>query len=471
MKRGLSTGTRRPNGRPGCCSRVSGKRFEPGRVCWRKALRDPDYFSRAVLGIIPHPGQAKWLANSVRPENLLATGNRWGKSYVQAIKLLHRAMFKIRPLKYDAADRYTIVAASITQDQAGIIFNAALRIIKQNTMLSALLKSVKHTPYPEMTFGNGSVITARTTQNRGHYLLGNDYDFFSFDEAAFEAEPEYLINDVIMMRLADRDGVLDLISTPNGKNWFYRRMLELEKDPERGYVQFGDSRDNPYLSERAMARRLISLPSDRVAQNIEGRFIDNTRTVFSTEDVDKALVDASLEPRRAGRSYISGWDLARKQTHTVGMTFDVTERPFRLVAFERFTNRDWGDVVAAIRRMRHEYRGTLVIDATGLGDVVVSELSDLNPIPVVFSSRMKSELLTNLLMIHNRDEITYQDIIQNEDNGRIWSLEQEMREITWEDNNRFDAVMSMALALWPKRNRKIFPQSGPVPVRISRIQG
>ncbi len=448
---------------------MGGKRFEPGRVNWRRALRDPEYFSRTVLGIKPHPGQAKWLANSTRPENLLATGNRWGKSYVQAIKLLHRAIFQIRPLKYDIADRYTIVAASITQDQAGIIFNAAHRIIRQNSMLSALLKTVKHTPYPEMIFGNGSIITARTTQNRGHYLLGNDYDFFSFDEAAFEAEPEYLINDVIMMRLADRDGALDLISTPNGKNWFYRRMLALEKDHDRGYVQFGDSRDNPYLSGRALARRLISLPADRVAQNIEGRFIDNTRTVFSTEDIDKALVEISLEPRRPGRSYISGWDLARKQTHTVGMTFDVTERPYRLTAFVRFTNRDWADVVAAIRRMRHQYGGKLVIDATGLGDVVVSELSDLNPIPVVFSTRMKSEVLTNLLIAHNRGEIVYQDIIQNEDGGRIWSLEQEMREITWDNNNRFDAVMSMALAIWPKRNRNVFPQSGPVPVRVSRL--
>lgn len=434
-------------------------------------MRDPDYFSRAVLGINPHPGQARWLANSTRPENLLATGNRWGKSYVQAIKLLHRAMFRIRPLKYDSSDRYTIVAASITQDQAGIIFNAALRMVRQNAMLSALVKTVKHTPYPEMTFGNGSVITARTTQNRGHYLLGNDYDFFSLDEAAFESEPEHLINDVIMMRLADRDGVLDLISTPNGKNWFYRRMLELEKDTERGYVQFGDSRDNPYLSEKAIARRLTSLPDDRVAQNIEGRFIDNTKTVFSTDDIDRALIEASLEPPKAGRLYMTGWDLARKQTHTVGMTFDVTEKPYRLVAFVRFTNRDWADVVSAIRRMRHEYGGALVIDATGLGDVVVSELADLNPIPVVFSSRMKSELLTNLLIVHNRGEIVYQDIIQNEENGRVWNLEGEMREITWENNNRFDAVMAMALAVWPKRNRTVFPTSGPVPVRISRIRG
>jgi len=378
-------------------------------------------------------------------------------------------MFRIRSLSHDACGRYNVVAASITQDQANIIFNAAVRLIRRNTVLSALTASIKRAPYPELILGNGAVVTARTTQNRGHYLLGNDYDVFSFDEAAFETDPEYLINDVVTMRLADRDGILDLISTPNGKNWFYRRMLELEKNPDRGYVQFGDSRENPHISTSAIARRVSSLPPDRVAQNIEGRFIDSTKTVFSSEDVDHALIDVSLEPPRENRRYLSGWDLARKQTHTVGMTFDVTEKPYRMVAFTRFTNRDWADVVATIRRVRAEYRSTVVIDATGVGDVVVGNLADLNPIGVIFTPRMKGELLANLLLMHNRREIVYQDIVQHESAWSVWSLEKELREITWESNNRYDAVMAMALAVWPKRNRILFPKSGPVPVRVSRL--
>ena len=33
-----------------------------------------------------------------------------------------------------------------------------------------------------MTFFNGAEVEARSTQNRGEYLLGNDYDLFVFDE-------------------------------------------------------------------------------------------------------------------------------------------------------------------------------------------------------------------------------------------------------------------------------------------------
>jgi hypothetical protein len=71
--------------------------------------------------------------------------------------------------------------------------------------------------------------------------------------------------------------------------------------------------------------------------------------------------------------------------------------------------------------------------------------------------------------VHNRREIVYPDIMQNVEGNRVWSLQQEMREITWQNNNEYDAVMAMALAVWPKRNRSLFPRSGPVPVRISTV--
>ena len=437
-------------------------------------MREPEYFARAVLNVRPHPGQTKWLSQSKYNENLLATGNRWGKSFVQAIKILHRAFFRIRPLEFDTVDHYTVVCASITQDQANIIFKTICRLVRANTLLTSLVKSIKNTPYPEIIFDNGSVITARSTQNRGHYLLGHDYDFFSFDEAAFESDSDYLINDVIMMRLADRNGVLDLISTPNGKNWFYRRMLSLQRQTDNGYVQFGDSRENPYLSSRALRLRVNNLPTDRVAQNIEGQFVDSDKTIFSNADIDRALIDREFvngyfEIPVADRDYIAGWDLARKRTHTVGMVFDVTAKPYRLVALDRFNNRNWSDVIALIRRRRAEYHCRLVVDATGLGDVVVSELADLNPLGVIFTPRQKGELLANLVLLHNRGEIKYPEIIRKESGQSAWSLEGEMREICWDNNNQFDAVMAMALAVWPKRNHLLFPGSGPLPAKIARL--
>ncbi|HSG70506.1 MAG TPA: hypothetical protein VLA12_08835, partial [Planctomycetaceae bacterium] len=91
-------------------------------------MTDPSYFAESALGIELHPGQKKWLTNSSRPENILVTGNRWGKSFISAVKAVHHAIFRPRPLIYDRAGRYRIVTASITQDQAGIVFSQVVRL-------------------------------------------------------------------------------------------------------------------------------------------------------------------------------------------------------------------------------------------------------------------------------------------------------------------------------------------------------
>ena len=92
-------------------------------------MHDIPFFAHKFLDIVPHPGQAKWLLKSNRAENLLVTGNRWGKSFACAIKIIHHALFRFRDLKYDNQKRYHIVTASITLDQARIIFNTVLRIL------------------------------------------------------------------------------------------------------------------------------------------------------------------------------------------------------------------------------------------------------------------------------------------------------------------------------------------------------
>ena len=120
-----------------------------------------------MLGISCHEGQKKWLEGSRCRENALVTGNRWGKSFVSALKIIHHAIYRVRDLSYDNAGRYRIVTASITQDQANIIFNQVVRFVRSSPILECLVESITRTPYPRLVFSNGSVIEARSTQNRG----------------------------------------------------------------------------------------------------------------------------------------------------------------------------------------------------------------------------------------------------------------------------------------------------------------
>jgi hypothetical protein len=413
-------------------------------------LHDIPFFAHKFLDIVPHPGQAKWLLKSNRRENLLVTGNRWGKSFACAIKIIHHAIFRFRDLKYDNSDRYHIVTASITLDQARIIFNTVLRILNGPCRLMGLVKKVTMTPYPRIILGNGAMVDARSTQRRGEYLLGNDYDFFIYDEVAFDREAEYVVNEVVKMRLADRGGKLDLVSTPNGRNWFYRKMKEL-RDRKDGYVQDGDSRENHYIAQEYLQQQLKYFSEKRIAQNIMGQFVDSGGEIIPGRDIDAALLGgapSAVIPDGQNR-YISGWDLARKKTATVGITIEVRDEIATVVSVKRYRKWDWNIILEKIRCHQRYFPGQLVIDTTGLGDVVVSQLNDLNPTPFLFTERSKAELLTNLELFHAMRKVRYHRWELLDGANKTWSLEDELRAARWDDNNQYDAVMALALALWP----------------------
>jgi hypothetical protein len=336
-------------------------------------------------------------------------------------------------------------------DQAKIVFNNVLRLIRGKPLMEVLVNCVRWSPYPQLYFANGAVFTARSTQNRGEHLLGNDYDFFSFDEAAFELHPEYPINDVITMRLADRHGMLDLISTPKGKNWFYTKAEEMARRTGACYVQTGSTFENSHVSREYLQRKMDTLSSAVVSQNIMGEFVDSGDEIVSEELIQAALARSTgMAPPVEGHRYCHGWDLARKVTYTVGVTIDLSVTPFQVVHIERFQGRDWDSVIAVIKKVHRVYGGEVLIDSTGLGDVVLSQLSDIGASGYSFAvggGKAKADLLANLQLMHERQRIAY-PYFEQADSGLLWSNVQELRDATWTDNRLCDFVMALALACW-----------------------
>lgn len=439
---------------------------------FRRSITDPVFFAREFLGIDPHPGQALWLSRSTKPENLLHTGNRWGKSLAQAIKFAHRIFFQIRNPRHDPPPpgRYVAVNVSITLDQARIIFNETVRLLRRHPHAERFIDDLIHTPFPMLRLTNGSVMWARSSQRRGEYLLGHDFDYVTFDEAAFEPNPQEVVEEVLAMRVVDRAGMIDYTSTPRGKNWFYRKALELSARPHLAHVQRGDTRDNPHLPGGYLERTMRRLSPQRRAQNIEGRFVDCGNEVLHESDIQRALAQSTgLAPPQKHRRYVHGWDLARKRTWTVGATLDITSRPLQLVAFERFQHRSWPAVFAVIRNRHAKYGGRTIIDATGLGDVVLAELADIGAEGFNFGERggrAKSELIANLEQCFAAGSLGIADFEMTTEDGGYWSLAGELREFTWEDNTHCDAVFALALALWPTRLSE--PRPTQPPFRLDR---
>ncbi|MEA3296569.1 MAG: hypothetical protein U9R56_01750, partial [candidate division Zixibacteria bacterium] len=242
-----------------------------------------------------------------------------------------------------------------------------------------------------------------------------------------------------------------------------RRAREITEGNLPGYFQSGDSRENNYISQDFLSERLRYFSEHRVQQNIMGQFVDSGGEILKGEYIDRAL--ASFGERHTGtndresllfsshKRYLSGWDLARKRTATVGVTVEVIDNVARVICLERFRQFDWNVVIEKIKQRQQQYPGVLIVDATGLGDVVVEQLREYNPISVIFTPATKAELLTNVELFHARKQISYNRMELPDGPGKVWSLEDELRSARWDDNNECDALMALALALWPLRKR------------------
>lgn len=370
---------------------------------FRRLSQDPVLFANTLLPDKPHNvcpiergefcpdaprphnhGQVKFLREAWGYINCLLPGNRWGKSKVIAMKHIYCCMFKkgVRVTGgYDWMSMpYETISAAMSFDQAELVFRAAERMLAHPAMVP-FVKRIRATPFPVIEFWNGAKFHCRSAHDGGKYIDGHEYRLVTIDEAGWIPDLKELINGVILMRLAG-GGWLDLVGTPKGYGdlWWYANRGLRGVD---GYTaQRGSVFDNPFLPPEDIKRRdeLLAHADPRIRdQVIYGEFVSLDGMAFTQDQLDN-LFDPSLpahEDPIEGHRYVQAWDLGRVTDYTVGGTFDVTERPYRLVDFVRLNKVPWETIYRLIGDKAREYRVDLpIIDATGpQGDIVEDELT------------------------------------------------------------------------------------------------
>lgn len=361
-------------------------------------------------------------------------------------------MFQIRPTERDVDGYYRCANISITQDQAGIIFLKVVDLIGRSVILKPLIDKIRHSPFPHIIFKNGSEIWARSTYNKGEYLLGHDFDYINFDEAAYDPAGEWVVEAVLKMRLADRDGVLDYSSTPNGLNWFFKKCEAIKRN-RRGAVVHGSTFENPHLSKKYLGDLKKGFSESRIAQHLHGRFTSFEGRLFPENVINMCLINSRNKSRlNPDGFFIHGWDLARKVTHTVGITIDAKAKPYSVVETVRM-QREWPTVIDSIKRRHRKYGGVTIVDSTGLGDVVLSELNDIGAVGFNFGGGNRDLLLANFERAVFSGEILWPYEEFPDTGGSIWSLTDEIRAMDKMYANVGDGVCALALALWQVRER------------------
>lgn len=140
-------------------------------------------------------------------------------------------------------------------------------------------------------FLNGSRIYFKGA-DRVDSLRGRGLDFLVIDEAAFI--PKDIWKKVLRPALSDKNGSALLISSPNGRNWFYDLYSSVEND--KSWVSFSwPSTMNPLISEDELAQARTELSDIDFRQEYLAEFITKSGQVYSDFNDSNVIDDFVID--------------------------------------------------------------------------------------------------------------------------------------------------------------------------------
>ena len=242
-----------------------------------------------------------------------------------------------------------------------------------------------------LVLGNGTRLEFYSGTNPDA-MAGEGVGFVVMDEAALQNEVVW--TQTVRPTLMDSQGGALLISTPRGRNWFWK-MAQRGDDPlYPGYASFHfPTSANPLIPDSEIAEARESLPEIVFKQEILAEFIAGTASIFAVPD--SAVLEAPLGFER-GEQIVMGVDLAKSQDFTVITAARGGDR--QPVFHDRFNSIRWPEQRDRIRLAAAslEERGatvSVVMDTTGVGDVVFDDLEDegMDVVPIKFTNEWKTK--------------------------------------------------------------------------------
>jgi hypothetical protein len=238
-------------------------------------------------------------------------------------------------------------------------------------------------------------------------LRGEAFDLVIVDEAAQVAEATY--TDVILPTLADRDGRCYLISTPRGRDWFWREWLAAQADGTDRAAWTAPSSANPLPSIRRAAALARGRVSDRTyRQEWLAEFVDDGGGVLRR--VREAATAMPQERALDGHAYRFGVDWGRTTDATAIAVLDTTIDA--LVALDRFTDTAYATQVGRLTALYERFRPAVVVaERNSMGDPLVEQLqrSGVPVRPFLTTNASKADLIDALALAFETAALTIVD--------------------------------------------------------------
>ena len=356
----------------------------------------------------PHSeNQRKLISAFVEPhyeEIWIACGTKWGKTTGAGAALAAAA-----PIVQGSLWRW--VAPIFTQAKIG--FNYCRKMLPPEPYCT-----INRSQLPTITINQmDSKIEFWHGQN-AESLEGEAVFGYVFDEAAKMSETVY---DSAHTTTTITRGPKVAISTPKGKNWFYRKCMEAHeeylwaidkgKKPKKIFIT-APSTDNPAVTPEAISQARSTLPQRLFDQYYEAHFVDDGET-FS--NYKQCLYGPELElsghrqiwfneEKKEGNkiqaTVVIGADWAKKIDFTVFTAWDYKEN--KMIGFLRFQNVNYFEAIKQLVWFCKHFEKVDMIyhDKTGLGEVI-DDMLDKTSLPfegIVFTNTSKAHMVNSMII-------------------------------------------------------------------------
>jgi len=233
---------------------------------------------------------------------------------------------------------------------------------------------------------------------------GFGYDCIVLNEAGIILKNDYLWYNAVLPMSLEHKADIFILGTPKGKRGIYYELSEKARKGEDGWKLFTyTSYDNPLIAAEDIKEMELSMPEIQARQEIYAEFIDDTGSVF--RNISECATSVEESPKE-DEDYYMGLDLARTQDYTV---IKILTKEGREVYHERFNQVEWAyQKERAITAAQRYNNASILMDATGVGDVIFEDLQNagLNITPFVFNNERKFNLVKNLIMAFENKKIS-----------------------------------------------------------------
>ncbi len=231
-------------------------------------------------------------------------------------------------------------------------------------------------------------------------IRGNTFDYLIIDEFAFTREE--LWSEVLSATVLVKGKKVLFISTPKGKNHFYKLSLQPNYDNRYKYFHF-TSYDTPFINALDLEERKRSLPSHVFKQEYLAEFIDNASGLFTN------VRDCILTPEKSTK-YYGGLDIGRADDYTV---LTIVNEKNQTVFCERWRQDEWTKIIDKVSIEINKYQAKTYVEVNNQGDVFFEMLrKKCNRLvePYITTTKTKPIMIEDLAVLFEQKDISILDI-------------------------------------------------------------